>query len=59
MSRQRPDVGVETIDDATDMSPLSEDEWLDLALSQTFPASDPLPAFRGDSAPPPSACEKK
>jgi hypothetical protein len=26
--------------------------WLDDALEQSFPASDPLPSFRGDPIPP-------
>jgi hypothetical protein len=25
------------------------DEWLDETLDQSFPASDPVPSFRGDS----------
>lgn len=28
------------------------DDWLDSALEQSFPASDPVPSFRGDPAPP-------
>ncbi|MBM0106056.1 hypothetical protein JM946_15085 [Steroidobacter sp. S1-65] len=27
-------------------------DWLDTALEQSFPASDPLPAFRGDPTAP-------
>lgn len=26
----------------------SLDEWLDSALEQSFPASDPIPSFRGE-----------
>ena len=39
--------------------PTSEyNDWLDDALEQSFPASDPLPSFRGDPNPPPVATDE-
>lgn len=29
----------------------ADDAWLDEALAQSFPASDPVPHFHGDAAP--------
>jgi hypothetical protein len=30
----------------------ADDQWLDEALADSFPASDPLPLFHGESRPP-------
>jgi hypothetical protein len=28
----------------------ADDDWLDATLDQSFPASDPVPSFRGESS---------